>query len=433
MSGVMGKLIKEVFKNRLYHKGTGMPGAICTDSRSLENGQVFLALRGERFDGHGFLKTALEKGASGLIVSERAALDGLDLKDAWVYVVRDTTAAYQELAKAYLETKPHLIKIGITGTSGKTTTKEFVRALLSVKYKVYANRGNYNNQIGVPLSMLEVGEEEIAVFEMGAGEPGDIERLSDLVRNQWAMVTAVGAGHLEFFGTVEGVAREKSKIAGYAHEAYCPRGILHGKYFKDFNKVDARALFSDICLSASGYQFKLGVTELSLPFWGEYNLDNFALAVVVALKLGLSPQEIGEGIKAIQIPSLRQEYKCKEGRHFWLDCYNANPLSMGKALEGFAELPGAKIAVLADMLELGEDKGQLHREIGEELNTLSLSKVYFCGELMREAYDVYRGPKGFYENKIKLTAELQRESKTGDVILLKASRGMKLEEVYDMF
>jgi len=423
-------ILEKILSDSLIQKGKTEIGKISTDTRILEKGALFLALTGEKFDGHDFLQAALEKGAGGILIQKNHIPDNLP-SNIWCFAVEDTLKAYQDIAMAVLEAKK-ILKIAVTGTSGKTTTKEFIRALLSVRYKVFANQGNFNNQVGVPLSILQTTDEEIGIFELGAGKPGDIHRLSEIVKPDIALVTSIGEGHLEFFGSVENVAKEKASIMDFGKQGFCPADILFPVWFSKFQKVNFSS-FSRILSTEDGYQITIQNNTVFLPFWGEYNLFNFLTALTIALELDVREDQIQDGINRIKLPSYRQEKKEKEGRIFYLDCYNANPLSMKSALSGFEKLEGEKIAVLGDMLELGRDEEVLHSEIGKFLNQFSFKKVLFYGRLMKKAFEAYQKEKNYFNDKNDLALFLKNESKKGDKIFIKASRGMKLEEIFNLY
>lgn len=420
------------FKKFMVQKGGPVIQNLSTDSRNIKKGDAFLALSGERFDGHDFIGEAIKKDISALIVKQSYINTEIP-KDITIFAVKDTLETYQQIAKKYLESIPAK-KIAVTGTSGKTTVKEMIKAFLSEKFKVFANRGNLNNQIGVPLSALEVKNEDICIFEMGAGEPGDIKRLSSIVMPDIAVVTSVGEGHLEFFETTKGVAKEKSSVLEFAKSGYCPENILHPNYFKKFKKI-ALNVFTRYKAENNGFFIEMQGQYLFLPFWGIHNLYNFAVASSIALEMGVSMRQIINGLKNIQIPSYRQEKRTKNGIDFYLDCYNANPLSMRMSLEGFTHLKGEKIVVLGDMLELGKDSEKLHQQIGEYLNTLEgFKKVIFYGPQMKFAFKAYKNANRYYsDNKFEIIEELKQSAQTGNCVLLKASRGIKLEEIFEGF
>lgn len=413
----------------LVQMGEGILSSISTDTRKIKEGEAFLTLPGENFDAHQFIEQAVKSGASAVICQKGRALPNLPA-NLWIWQVENPLFTYQAIAKEYLKSKK-IIKIALTGTSGKTTTKEFLRALLAKKYNVFATKGNLNNQVGVALSALSVSDEDLAIFELGAGEPGDIAKLRDIIEPDYVLVSSVGEGHLEFFKNIEGVAKEKSSILKDAKKAFCPVSINCPEYFKDFDKIDIR-VFDGVHEIENGYDIVLGDIAFDFPYWGIYQLQNFSLAVALAKELGVSEYQIASAVRKIELPSFRQEMRKKEQATFYLDCYNSNPLALKTVIKAFAQKEGHKILVLGDMLELGENGSLIHKQIGEFLNGFEWDEVFFYGEQMCFAFESFKAKKQHFESKKELSKYLKKKIKTKISILIKASRGMRLEEVFEL-
>lgn len=430
------KSIEEILN--LYFKPTikgNLPiEGVFTDSRKpLKNG-LFIALTGPNFDGHDFVLQAIEKGASAIAVQKDKKVPVNNTKIT-LYEVENPLDFYQNLAKKYLKHHP-AIKIAITGSTGKTTTKEFSKALLSQKYKVFATQDNLNNQVGVPLSALSLTNEEIAIFELGTGKPGDIKKLAQIIKPHYYIVTSVGEGHLEFFQSIDEVAKEKASGIEYAKKGICFKNLAKYLNFKPFKKISLRKIFNKIKPYQEGYFCEVDNISFQFPFFGTYQLENFALALALAQNFKIKSYEAIRGLSKIKFPSYRQEKKEKKEVTFYLDCYNANPLSMLKATQAFCDLPflkGRRLLILGDMLELGEKSPQLHSQLGEKLNLLKCDKILFIGTAIKDAFKSYQGKKAYFDNQKDLILYLKEKAQPQDKIFIKASRGMELEKVYEAF
>lgn len=419
---------------------------ISTDTRSIRPGSIYFALKGERFDGNAFVEDALGQGAA-YAVSDRQDLSG----HARVVVVEDTLSALQDLAAAYRATFDVPV-IGLTGSNGKTTTKELLVSVLSRRYKVHATRGNFNNHIGVPLTLLEMpADTEVAVIEMGANHPGEIALLSKIANPQVGIITSIGKAHLEGFGSLEGVARSKSEL--FAHVRACKGCII---YQEDYELLAPYVKGGGDRLPVSGHAFYWGGVEhkitvcrvfpdilfdwysegagsSSLPvgsgLFGMYNLQNIELAMATGVYLGLTPMEVADGISAY-VPSNNRSQQIEwQGNRVILDAYNANPSSMQAALEVFAALPGDhKILVLGSMKELGDYSSTEHARILDWIGRHVWSRVILVGDEMCAA-----DADGRYEHcgdAVALAAGLEPDPPTGALILVKGSRSNKLESAF---
>ncbi|MEW6325804.1 MAG: UDP-N-acetylmuramoyl-tripeptide--D-alanyl-D-alanine ligase, partial [Nitrospirota bacterium] len=367
--------------------------ALSTDSRVLEAGDYFLALKGERFDGHGFAQEALAKGAGGVIVERNAGRRLLastpPTASRPVLGVEDPLAALQALAAAHRR-RFHLPMIGITGSNGKTTTKEMTAAILSCRRRVLKTHGNLNSQIGLPLVVLRLAAEHaVAVLELGISRHGELTRLCRMAQPTIGVITNIGPAHTEFLGDLDGVRRAKAELLealpadGVAllnrdDEAYDwlrRRCRCRSVSFGLSAAADVRAVVHEAGSPSSDgaprqvltLQWPGGRAEATTPAVGLHNACNAAAAAAAALQVGAGPDEIAAGLGAVELPAMRSEWRSLPGgARVLLDAYNANPLSVRRALETAARLAGRGrvVAVLGDMLELGPAARRWHEEMG---------------------------------------------------------------------
>lgn len=431
-------------------------GSVTTDSREVAPGGVFVALAGERVDGADFVEEAIRKGAGAAIVSEEGARKvppGI-LAGNPVFVVRNPVEALGDLARAHRERFRHIPLVGITGSSGKTSTKEMLAALLSRSRKVLRNPGNRNNLIGLPLTLLSLsGDHEVAVLEMGTNRPGEIGRLSAIAAPDVGVVTNIGPAHLQGLGSLEGVAREKGDLyralpdSGTAvvnatdlrvmrEAGRCRAAKIH--YGVALNEISGRVLSMDEGGMRIAVRTPSGEFASFLPAVGEHNLMNALAAATAAYALGLRPEEMEEGFSSVGFGRGRfRPVPLRGGGLLLDDTYNANPASVEAAMRSMMALRRGRrcVLVLGDMLELGEASAVSHFRIGHLLAGLEPALLFTHG---KEAAAIARGAleggldpvrirhAGDREAlKVGLSAVLQK----GDVILVKGSRGMKLEEV----
>ena len=353
---------------------------VTTDSRAITPGCIFVALKGERFDGNDFIPQALEQGAAMCVGGD------------------DALPTLQELAR---EHRRHLQipVIGITGTNGKTTTKELVHAVLAKRYKTSATKGNFNNHLGVPLTLLSIPEgTEIAIVEMGANHPGEIEFLCGIADPDCGLITNVGRAHLEGFGSFEGVIKTKTEL--YRHLAakggkvfvnadneilmQKSEGMPRFTYGRD-ERADVRGtLVAGGTSNPSPYlhfYFEVGdnVYNVHTHLLGAYNFDNCMAAVAVGLHFGVEPWDIKEALEEYVPSNQRSEYReTSRGNRLYLDCYNANPSSMAAAIESFKGM-GGTMAIIGGMHELGADERQEHEKVVEQLAGCGLDCVLLVG------------------------------------------------------
>lgn len=438
-------------------------GSVTTDSRTLKGGEMFFALKGENFDGNAYALKALEAGAAYAVVNASsevgtAAAEGRlpsDVSERLV-VVEDTLKTLQELARwhrsmTFVDGKP-LTVIALTGTNGKTTTKELIREVLSVKYKVTATEGNLNNSIGVPLTLLKIDSQtRIAVVEMGASHPGDIKELVDIALPNYGLITNVGKAHLLGFGSFEGVMATKGELYDYLRRTsdmvflnvdnpYLCRMASERNLQSDPERPYSLVLpygveyqgCSVLPSDADNPYLRISHPEygvISTNLVGSYNADNVMAAIAVGSRFGVSLEDAAKAIEAY-VPSNNRSQMTKTGRNVLIvDAYNANPSSMDVALKNLSSVVAERKAVmLGDMLELGPDSLSLHREVVEKLLAMELSLVCLVG---KEFAAVSAGIDGIlcFETSDALARWLQENPMDGATVLIKGSRGTKMEKV----
>jgi UDP-N-acetylmuramoyl-tripeptide--D-alanyl-D-alanine ligase len=424
---------------------------VSTDTRTLARGAAFLALRGEQFDGHGYLVQAAAAGAVALVV-ERWPLPcpgGLP-----VVLVDDTTRAYGRLA-AWWRARMSARVVGITGSNGKTTTKDMAACLLSALGPTVATEGNHNNHIGVPQTLLRLRpEHRFAIVEMGTNHPGEMDYLAGLVRPDVAVLTNIGPSHLEFFGSEEGVKQEKSALLRYL----APHGlaVLHAAEDDPWSLALAAehrgrtATFGSapeavwravgVRSGAASIAFRLRRSPVGffVPVVGPWQVDNCLAAIAVADELGLNLAQAAVRLRGFVAPDLRMALRRAGGLTLLVDCYNANPASMRGALEELARRPVARrVAVLGDMLEQGAASEAAHEALGERVAASAVDLLCTFGErAARAARSAVR--HGLAAESVFSTTDpaaavawLCERLRPGDTVLVKGSRSMRLERVAD--
>ncbi len=432
---------------------------VSIDSRTIKQGELFVAIKGDRFDGHDFVPEAIKRGAWGAIVersvleSRYASLGGLKN----IIAVEDTLLSLQEMSAAHRK-KFSIPFVGITGSNGKTTTKEMLASILRQKGPVLKNEGNLNNHIGVPLTLMGLNaSHKSAVVEMGMSGPGEIKMLSRLVMPTVGVITNIGPAHLEFLGSVDMVLQAKGELL----ENMEPNSIAvlnaDDRYFEtlrnkfsgsmltfginkasDVTAIDIRQgkNFTDFNIRSDG-----AVVRVRLQAVGRHNVYNALAAAAAALAVGMPIESVKYGLEDFAPISMRSVVKQIKGRLVLEDCYNANPRSMEAALETLVSIrQGRKIiAVLGDMLELGKASADAHREIGRTAARLGVDLLITVGTLSKFIGDGarYAGMSGDRAIEAGSNAEaaalLREHSQNGDAILIKGSRAMKMEEILEEF
>ncbi|MCB5153078.1 UDP-N-acetylmuramoyl-tripeptide--D-alanyl-D-alanine ligase [Streptococcus mutans] len=421
--------------------------AIEFDSRQIKTGDLFLPLQGAR-DGHEFIDTAFANGAVATFSEKNITSD-------YPYIlVVDCLKAFQDLAQYYLE-KMRVDVIAVTGSNGKTTTKDMIATILATTYKTYKTQGNYNNEIGLPYTVLHMPDDtEKIVLEMGQDHLGDIALLSNLTHPHIAVVTLIGEAHLEFFGSREKIAEGKMQITqgmdGHGI-LIAPADKIINSFLPEKQKVIRFGADEDIFVTEleehkNYLNFKTNFldNEIKLPVTGKYNATNAMIASYVGKLLNISEEKIISALAQLNLTRNRTEWKkAANGADILSDVYNANPTAMKLILETFSSIPanngGKKIAVLADMKELGDSELALHAAMIASLDPAVIDRIFLFGPLMQaladEVAQVYSVGKWYYfaqaDQVDELTEQIQKVLGPNDQILLKGSNSMKLAQVVE--
>ena len=420
---------------------------IVIDSRKVEPGDIFVAIRGERVDGHQFIREVFDKGAIAVVCEEEPEeLPGPCIR------VEDSLAALRQIAAFYREQMPIPI-VGITGSVGKTSTKEFVASVLAQKYKTHKTQGNFNNEIGVPLTLLAMPEDtEAAVVEMGINHFGEMHRLSEMVKPDICVMTNIGQCHLEFLGSRDGILKAKSEIFDFMNPegTVCVNGDddklmtieeVHGKKPVHFGLSPENDIYADTIASRG----LLGSTatihtpdaafDVQIPLPGAHMVLNALAATAVGLQLGLTTEQIAAGIAAVQAVSGRSRVVQAGDLVLIDDCYNANPVSTKAALDLLSLADGRKVAVLGDMFELGEKEREMHGQVGAYAAEQGIDCLYCAGSLSEEMYRAAKeagiSQAEHFADTDALLAALPGLLHPGDSVLIKASHGMGYAKIVE--
>jgi UDP-N-acetylmuramoyl-tripeptide--D-alanyl-D-alanine ligase len=444
-----------------HHKAIGFDGlknfkisGISIDSRTIKAGELFIAIRGDQFDGHNFISKAIEMGAVGIIVERRWAEANATMMVS-IHVprltVENTILTLGHLARAYRR-KYSIPFIAVGGSNGKTTTKEMLKSILSQKYNVLCTEGNLNNHIGVPQTLFRLFKKhEIAVIEIGTNHPGEIEYLCTVLEPTHGLITNIGREHLEFFGSIEGVAKAEGELFDWLAKhkgtsfvnmddkhlvplikgskktiryGFSSRGVSIKGTVKSFN-ANAKALLQVKPRANKAFDITVGAP-------GEHNAQNALAATAVGLALKVPRVNIQKALGSFQSASKRMQIQRIAKITVLNDTYNANPDSTCAALATLCTMlsKGKKIAVLSDMLELGHQAEELHRQIGKAIAQYNVDILFTVGALSKYIYDnAFVKTKAHFENKTMLIEHLLHTLDEGDIVLIKGSRGMRMEEV----
>ncbi len=424
--------------------------SVSIDSRTVEKGALFFGINGERFNGNAYAAKALENGASLVVVDDS---EYYVESDSRYLFVEDSLKALQDLAHAYRQLFDIPV-LGLTGSNGKTTTKELIYAVLQTEKRVHATAGNFNNHIGVPLTLLRMPKDtEIAIIEMGANQPGDIQELCEIAAPNMGLITNIGAAHLERLGSLEGVQETKGALFRY---------VLRegGLIFCNNEDKRVRALAKESS-NASAFTYGEGDSDVRMSIFkenpsgmgvtlrhripvvdmlsvhtsltGKYNGLNIAAAITVALHFGISKQNMKEGISSYVPTNNRSQILEKKGHRFWMDAYNANPSSMEAAIRNICkqESPQDLVLVLGDMLELGSEEVKYHIELGKFIQQFTPALTIGIGPLMQHTAGALKSPSKWYASTQDAKTHFWEDISGKPVVFLKGSRGMKLETLLE--
>ena len=423
---------------------------VSIDSRKIEKGNLFIPFKGEHSDGHKYVEESIRKGAAAALWQKDVPNPPLHLP---ILVVENCLVALQELARTYR--KQLAVKVvGITGSNGKTTTKDMTAGILATKYKVQKTEGNYNNHIGLPLTVLGLNEDtEIAVLEMGMSGRGEIEFLTNLACPDAVVITNIGESHLLDLGSREGIAEAKLEILQGLKDGGL--AVLHGDepllmeriqehkgnvQVETFGRSETNDVYpTEIMQLDNGNRFKINASETAfeLPVLGTHNILNALASMLIANYFSIPYEKMNQGLASIKLTNMRMELvEGKQGEKIINDAYNASPTSMMAAIELVSNLQGyeKKILVLGDMLELGPQEEQYHQQIGGAINGEKVDLLFTFGKLgehiANKARIVLGAERVFpFTEKELLIQELKQHVNNDTLILVKASRGMKLEEI----
>jgi len=411
----------------------------CTDTRNVLENSMFFALKGGNFNGNEFALKAIEDGCKYAIIDEEQfAIDNRFI------LVDNVLESLQHLAN-YHRKQFDIPVIGITGSNGKTTTKELIGAVLETTYKTLYTKGNLNNHIGVPLTLLGLNKShEIAIIEMGANKPGDIKELVEIAEPNYGIITNIGTAHIEGFGSLEGVISTKKELYDFIlkvegkifinHEdellnKIVPKHVLHVTYGEQeqsyiYGQLTKLTPFVHLAWRTSRYVSPIIETKLV----GKYNFTNFLAAIAIGYYLEVDKNDINRALSEYTPSNNRSQVTKTDNNTIIVDCYNANPSSMRSALESFIEIEnGARIAILGDMLELGNVSKEEHQKMVDYLQENSLNAYLVGPEFEKTVTDLLKFP-----DTEKLISYLKKHPIADSLILLKGSRGIRLEKVLEL-
>jgi UDP-N-acetylmuramoyl-tripeptide--D-alanyl-D-alanine ligase len=430
---------------------------VSIDSRTLKSGQLFFCIQGPSFDGHAFIGQAVDKKAAGIIISDREQLGSFSQVNGAPFIISvdDTLIALQDLARFHRQRLPVRV-VGITGTNGKSTTKEMIASISETKFKTLKTRGNLNNHIGLPLNVLELDKtHEVAVLEMGMSAAGEIRLLADIAKPDIGVITNISEGHLDQLKTLKNVQSAKGELFDSLNDnataiinaddplvlelATSLRAAVKQKTFGIENPADTRA--SGIKTTGEGHEFKvdlLGDTfPVRLPFLGYCNVYNALAAIATGHSLGIGPAEMKSGLAKCKLLSQRYEIFQHDAMTIINDAYNANPKSMLEALTTLVKYPspGHRIFVIGDMLELGDLAKEAHTGLGLEIARQPIDLLITVGEMtaLTAKSALASGMKKdrviAFETQKEASEFLYKNAQSGDCLLFKGSRGSGMEKV----
>ena len=424
------KILTEILQQKYNLLNLKEIANVVMDSRKVKENSLFFAIN----NGNNYIDEVLEKGATLVIADNYLGSDKRVIK------VEDTIVAMQELARDY-RMALKLVIIGITGSNGKTTTKDMVYSVLSQKYRCKKTEGNYNNHIGLPFTILQLEDgDEITVLEMGMSGFGEIDKLCEISSPDYGIITNIGDSHLEFLKTRENVFKAKGEMIKYISEENL---IVYGDDFYLRNLAGATVGFGDNCKEQirdfqdmeSGLEFMLDGENYHVGLNGKHNCLNAAMSVVIGKKLKIDSSLIQKGFQNLELTPMRFQKIEKDSIIYINDAYNASPISMNYSLETFDKLYNdrEKIVVLGDMLELGENEIEYHKQVLEKALSIRVDKIYIYGERMKKAQSFLENSNKIehFQDKKRISEKIKKSPLERKAVLLKGSRGMKMEEIIE--
>lgn len=433
-------MIQELYNHFLKHP------VVCTDTRDIKQGSIFFALKGDNFNANKFADQALDSGCSLVVIDEE-----IYKKDERYFLVEDVLTTLQALAN-YHRKQLSIPIISITGTNGKTTSKELLNAVLSQKYNVLATKGNLNNHIGVPLTLLNITKQhEMAIVEMGANHVGEIAMLCAIAEPDFGMITNIGKAHLEGFGGYEGVVKAKSELYHFIQQKGGKlfvnadnkllqqlSGGIDKVTFGTLESVDFEGQFVESnpfvklkCKAKNDIQPIEEKTVITTQLIGNYNFENILAAACIGHYFDVSDEQIIAGLENYVPANNRSQVMQTKSNLLLLDAYNANPSSMNAAIENFAQMDQPnKMAILGDMLELGDDSAKEHDSIVNLLNNKNITNLILVGPFFKESGRSINAKT--FSNSDEVVDYLKQHPVKDSTILIKGSRGIKLEKVVEL-
>ena len=428
------ELVKVTEADVLHCSNTSGALSISTDSRNINDTNVYLPLKGEKFDGHNFIKDAVDKGARGYFTNDKSVLFP---QAKFVLYVKDTLEAYLKLA-LYYKQKVNPITIAITGSSGKTTTKEMMASVAAQAYKTHKSQLNHNNEVGLCQTLLSMPTDtEVLVLEMGMRGLGEIELLSKYSEPDIAIIANTGTAHIGRLGSEENIAKAKCEITKYLHKEGCL--FAHDtKLIREANSFDGQTVYvgldspelKDVTLNTNSSTFTYKNYNYELNIEGLHNIQNALFVINAGLKLGISESKIAQGLKQYRPIENRWQLSDIAGFKIINDSYNSNPESLKAAVSTFLTTQNPpRLLVLGDMKELGENEKNYHKEIGVFLNNFDDVKLITVGGLAKYIAQSTKHKSLSFENCDGVASYIFKNIEKGTTILFKASRSMKFEEI----
>ena len=408
---------------------------VTTDSRKIENGSVFVALKGEHFDGNDFAYQVATENVAACVIADRKDLP----QHERLFIVDDSLSALQELAKMHRERCQTPI-IGITGTNGKTTTKELVAAVLSQKYNIIYTQGNFNNHLGVPLTLLQIKPDtEIAVVEMGANHPKEIEFLCSLAQPNFGIITNIGKAHIEGFGSFDGVVKTKNELYDFIkntnglvffnNDNPLLKNLAQGLNSVNYGKNDNADYHAEILSSNPYLSINWNNKTINTKLVGDYNFENVMAAISVGMHFNIEQEQIIKALENYSPTNNRSQFIRTDKNEVVMDAYNANPVSMSNSIQNFRNISDSNhLLILGDMKELGKESLNEHQEILNLIERLNFKNVILVGSEFSSVNNSFIS----FSNVDELINHINQNEISGKKILIKGSHSIHLEKIINL-